>query len=360
LFFEFVSNLEFYLIMGEWEAMIAVTGATGHIGNVLVRELIARGNKVRAVVPPGEDTCSIQGLGVETVSGDVRDVESLKRAFTGIEIVFHLAGIISILPGKQKLLETINVQGTQNVVEACLQTGARRLVYTSSIHALKEPPQGIVITESQPFEPDAVPAGYARTKARASLAVLQAVKKGLDAVIVCPTGVIGPYDYKISEMGTLVRNYLSRKLKVCIDGAYDFVDVRDVATGMILAGDKGRTGERYILSGEQITVSQLLSTLERITGIRAPKLKVPCWLAKGVGILATPYYLLSRSKPLFTAYSIDVLLSNSLVSSAKARHELGYSPRSIRESIFDTVVWLKEETKRRCEAGKVSSSFTPA
>jgi dihydroflavonol-4-reductase len=340
--------------------MIAVTGATGHIGNVLVKELIKRGEKVRVVIPPGEDTCPLQGLNVEMVPGDVREPESLRRAFTGAETVFHLAGIISIMPGKQKLLETVNVQGTQNVTEACLRTGVRRLVYTSSIHALKEPPKGTVITESQPFEPQSVPAGYARTKARASLAVLQAVQKGLDAVIVCPTGVIGPYDYKISEMGTLIRNFTGRKLKAYVDGAYDFVDVRDVAAGMVLASQKGRTGERYILSGDQITVSQLMSLLEKITGVKAPKFKAPCWLARGVGLLATPFYLLSRSKPLFTAYSIDVLSSNSLISSAKAQRELGYSPRSIRESLFDSVAWLKEEAKRRCEAGKVRNSFTPA
>jgi dihydroflavonol-4-reductase len=336
--------------------MIAITGATGHIGNVLIRELLAKGNRIRAVVPPGEDINPIQGLDIEIVQGDVRNPESLIRAFSGIETVYHLAGIISILPGKKKLLEEVNVKGTQNVVEACLKTGVRRLIHTSSIHALKEPPQGTIITEEQPFDPASISGGYGKTKARASLAVLKGVKRGLNAVIVCPTGVIGPYDYKISEMGQLVRSFLKRRLKVGINGAYDFVDVRDVAKGMILAGEKGRAGESYILSGQQISVPDLLSILGKISGIKAPGHLVPCWLARIAGILATPYYLLNKTKPLFTAYSIDVLASNSLISSSKARRELGYSPRSITESLTDTVNWLKNEFNKQAGIDNLSQN----
>jgi dihydroflavonol-4-reductase len=131
-------------------------------------------------------------------------------------------------------------------------------------------------------------------------------------------------------------------MKICVGGAYDFVDVRDVAEGHILAGQKGRTGEGYILSGERISIPKLFSLLENITGIKAPGFQVPSWLARTAGILATPYYLLSKTKPLFTAYSIDVLNSNSLVSSEKARRELGFSARSIRDSVTDAITWFKE------------------
>jgi dihydroflavonol-4-reductase len=328
-------------------SLVAVTGSTGHIGNVLVRELLKRGQQVLAIVPTGEDISPLKNLNVEIRQADVRQLDSLVQAFSGVDMVFHLAGIISILPGRKKLLEEVNVQGTQNVCEACLKTGVRRLVYTSSIHAVKEPPHGICITEEQPFDPASVLGDYAKSKAQATMAVYGSIKKGLDAVIVCPTGVVGPYDFKLSEMGKLFQDILSRKLKMYINGAYDFVDVRDVAQGMILAGEKGRTGESYILSGEQISVRKILAHLEKISGVQSPTTRIPTWLARLAGVLATPYYLLSGTKPLFTVYSIDVLASNSLVSSAKAKKELGFSARPIYESIVDAVSWFKEEAKRR-------------
>ncbi len=335
---------------------VVVTGATGHIGNVLVRQLSAIGNKVTVLIPPGEDLIPLNGLNVEMVVGDIRDREALLRCFTGTDMVYHLAGVISILPGKNKLLEDINVAGTRNVVEACLQAGVRRLIYTSSIHALKEPPHGTMITESQPFDPGNVLGDYAKSKARASLEVMRGIQQGLDAVIVCPTGVIGPYDFKVSEMGQLIKNFITGKQKIGVQGAYDFVDVRDVAAGIILAADRGHCGETYILSGEQIAIPDLFCLLKKITGIKIPGWNVPCWLARAAGVLATPFYLLRKTKPLFTAYSIDVLASNSLISSARARRELGYSPRSIAESIRDTVTWFKDESRRRCEAAGVNDA----
>jgi dihydroflavonol-4-reductase len=329
--------------------MVVVTGATGHIGNVLVRELISRKEKVRAIVPSDEDITSISDLDLEIIRGDVRDVESLILAMQGADIVFHLAGIISILPGKRWLLQEVNVKGTQNIIEASLKSRVNRLVYVSSIHAIKEAPHGTVITEAQPFDPSAVLGDYAKTKAEATLKVLDAVKKGLDVVVVCPTGVIGPYDYRVSDMGQLILDYTRNKMKACIEGAYDFVDVRDVARGIILAADKGKSGESYILSGERVTVRDMFSFLEKITGIRAPKFEVPSSLARLFGILATPFYLLSKTKPLITKDSIDVLASNSLISSEKAKRELGYSSRPIWESLVDSVAWFKNGILKRVQ-----------
>lgn len=325
--------------------MIVVTGATGHIGNVLVRKLVSRSKRVRAVIPPFEDASCLDGLKVEIVEGDIRQINSLIQAFKGSDVVYHLAGIISILSGKSELLYQVNVEGTRNVVEACLKTKVRRLVYTSSIHAVKEPPHGIVIDETFPFDPDNVLGDYAKSKAQATLEVLRGVEQGLDAAIVCPTGVIGPYDYKISEMGQLIMDFIQRKLKAYVDGAYDFADVRDVATGLILACEKGKTGESYILSGEQITVRDLLLMLQEITEVKAPSFKIPAWLARTVGKIAPLYYCLTNIKPLFTTYSIDVLASNSQISSAKARRELGYSTRPVKESVTDAVAWFRENSK---------------
>lgn len=325
--------------------MVVVTGATGHIGNVLVRELLSRSKNVRVVIPPSEDTSPLDGLKVEMVEGDVRQIDSLMRAFKGADVVYHLAGIISILPGKSELLYQVNVAGTRNVVEACLRAGVRRLVYTSSIHAIAEPPHGTVIDETFPFDPDRAIGEYDSSKAQATLEVLQGVKQGLDAVIVCPTGVIGPYDYKLSEMGQLFIDFVKKKLKVYIDGAYDYVDVRDVAIGHILACEKGRTGESYILSGERITTEDLMLMIEEITGVRPPHFKMPIWLAKIIATFTPLYYSLTKTKPRFTKYSIRTLTSNSTISCEKARRELGYSPRPTRESIVDAIKWFRENGK---------------
>jgi dihydroflavonol-4-reductase len=340
--------------------MVVVTGATGHIGNVLVRELSTRNEKIRAVIPFGEDTTAIKDVDLEIVRGDVRDIELLKQAIEGADIVYHLAGIISILPGKRWLLQEVNVKGTRNVVEACLKSRVKRLVYVSSIHAIKEPPRGTVIDETQPFDPSSVLGDYAKSKAQATLEVLEGVRKGLDAVIVCPTGVIGPYDFKGSDMGQLILSYIHNKMKACIDGAYDFVDVRDVAKGIVLAAEKGKKGQSYILSGERISVPGLFSMLEKITGIRAPKFKVPCQLARVIGIVATPYYLLTKSKPLITKDSIDVLASNSYISSQKAKHELGYTSRPIWESLVDSVTWFKQGILKSINSGSPQDVIKPA
>jgi len=322
--------------------MIVVTGATGHIGNVLVRELLLKGKNVRALILPYEDTLPLEGLKVEKVEGDVLDVGSLMQAFEGADVVYHLAGIISILPGKSKLLYQVNVMGTRNVVEACLKSGVRRLVYTSSIHAITEPPHGTTIDETFPFDPDRAMGEYDRSKAQATLEVLKLVNQGLDAIIVCPTGVTGPYDFRTSEMGQLFIDFVNKKLKTYIDGAYDFVDVRDVAIGHVLVCEKGHTGESYILSGERTTMTDLMLMMEEITGVKAPSFKMPIWLAQIITTFTPLYYNLTNTKPRFTRYSIRTLASNSLISHEKARRELGYSPRPIRESIEDTIRWFKE------------------
>jgi len=321
---------------------IVVTGATGHIGNVLVRELLAAGDKVRALVPSFENDLPIRGLDVDILAADVCDAASLVAAFRGADAVYHLAGIIAITPGKEKLLQRVNVEGTRNVVDACLESGIGRLIYTSSIHAIQEPPLGIVINETFPVNPDNVLGPYARSKAMGTLEVRRGIERGLNAVIVHPTGVIGPFDFRISEMGQLVLDFIRGKLKAYLDGAYDFADVRDIAHGLTLACSKGRTGESYILSGERVSIKRIMELLEETSGVKAPKFKVPTWLAHTAGRLAPIYYRIIRSKPLFTDYSVDVLRSNSVVTSEKARVELGYKPRSVHDSLCDSVAWFRQ------------------
>ena len=320
--------------------MIVVTGATGHVGNVLVRELVRRGESVRAVVPATETTEAIAGLDVEVVRADVRDLDALTAAFTGAGLVYHLAGIITISGGQARLLHEVNVLGARNVGQACLKAGVRRLVYTSSVHALEVPPCGVPLCETTEFRPEALDGDYARSKARASIEVLKCVERGLDAVMVFPSGIIGPYDFRLSEMGHLFVDFARGRLKAYVDGAYDFVDVRDVVAGLQLAAEKGGRGEGYILSGERISVASLLGLLERATGVRARARRIPFQLARLAARFAPTYYRLKHARPRFTSYSLRVLASNCLMSSAKAARELGYAHRPLSETVRNSIEWF--------------------
>jgi dihydroflavonol-4-reductase len=322
--------------------MDMVTGAAGFIGNVLARELLARNRRVRTLVRPASDNSSLEGLDVERAAGDIRDIDSLVKAFRSIDIVYHLAGKISIMPGDYTLIRNINLEGTKNVIDACLKCGVRRLVYTSSIHALEEPPMGTVIDESMPFVPDCSRGEYDRSKARASMEVAGAAEKGLDSVIVCPTGVIGPYDFRISSLTQTFIDFACGRMRFTVGGAYDFVDVRDVAVGHILAAERGKTGQSYILSGQRTAMDEMMSMMEEISGVPGPKYKIPAWLAKFAGFFTPVYYKLANKAPRFTVYSISTLQSNSVISHKKATAELGYKSRSVKESIKDTFKWLNE------------------
>lgn len=324
--------------------MILVTGATGHIGNVLVKELLKEGEQVRALVLPSEDASELRESGVHVVIGNLLDFASLENAMRGVDAVFHLAGIISIMPNTFDLLKKVNVDGTINVLHAAREAGVKRLVYTASIHAFSRAWQG-VIDESVPFDPNSACGDYDRSKAMAALAVLDAARGGMDALVVCPTGVIGPYDYRGSEMGEMLRAWsLPAAAHLMIDGAYDFVDVRDVARGHIQALRKGRAGEVYILSGERIEVPEIHRLVQRTAGLRAALIKIPYWLAKAASAFTPLYYRITRATPKFTPYSLETLRSNCVVSSRKAREELGFQARALAESIADTVRWWQKQT----------------
>ena len=322
--------------------MILVTGAPGHLGNNLVRALLENGETVRCLVLPGEKLDSLKGLDIEIVEGYFRDLDSLCSAFDGAEVVYHLASVISLLPGYSEILEEVNVKGARNVAEACLRTGVRRLVYTSSIHVLVESSSDEVIDESSPCDPKRVSMAYSKSKARGTLEVPEGISKGLDGVVSLPTGIIGPYDYKPSETGRMIIDYVAGKIPVRISGGYDFVDVRDVAKGHILAAEKGKTGDKYVLSGEWISMDDVMKEISAITNVPVPRFQLPAGLASAVAYALTLYSVVTGAKVLMNLDSISTLRSNSLVSCDKAKRELGYSPRPIRETIRDTVRWFQE------------------
>ncbi len=324
--------------------MWLVTGATGHIGNVLVRKLLKRGEKVRALILPNESREPLKGLDVEAVEGNVLDLDSVFASMRGIRGIFHLAGVISVMPGANPFVRRVNVDGTKNILRAAKEMGVEKVVYTSSIHAIQRAEDG-TIDESLPFDADNPYGAYDRSKAEATLEVLDAARAGLEAVVACPTGVIGPYDFRGSMMGAVIHDAAAAKPSLYVDGAYDFVDVRDVANGLISAAKNGKRGESYIFSGNKISVRYLLETIREITGRGFFQLKIPFDLAKFAALFTPMYYRFAHATPRFTPYSLEVLKSNSNISHAKATRELGYKPRSIYESISDTVKWLLESRK---------------
>ena len=323
--------------------MDIITGATGLLGNALIRELLNKGRDVRALVRKSSDTACFADCEVEKVFGDVLDFESLKKAFSGAEHIYHLASEVSIMPGRHKKLREINITGTDNVIKACLDCKVKRLIYTSSIGAYKESKSGTIIDETLPFDPYNRMGEYNRSKAHASLAVLEAVRQhGLDAVIVCPTGIMGPYDFMVSNMGSMFIDYCTGKQKITIDGAFDFVDARDAAMGHILAAQKGVKGQSYILSGQRVTTGELMQMLKDLTGIPLPRHKLPVWAAYPVAIFTPIYYRITGHKPVFTIYSLRTLRSNSYISHKKATNQLGYNPRPVRQTIQESIEWLKK------------------
>ncbi len=330
--------------------MNLVTGGAGHLGNVLVRELVSRGEDVRVLILPGEDTKSLEGLPVEMVEGNVLDIDSLISAMAGVDIVFHMASLVSITESNSDLLYAVNVGGTQNVIDAVKKTGVKKLIYTSSIHALERPPKGVSIDENLRFDPQNPAGPYDRTKAQASIMVQQAAMDGMDAVIVCPTGVVGPYDYRHSEMGELILSWMRKPVNFLVKGAFDFVDVRDVARGHILARDRGKSGETYILGGERIELKLLHNLVQRVTGKKKKPITFPLPIVLIVAPIAELYYKITKTKPLVTRYSLETIVSNSEISSDKAKAELGYHPIRLAKSITDTVRWWLQNlrfTKRR-------------
>jgi dihydroflavonol-4-reductase len=318
---------------------VTITGATGHIGANLVRALLQKGERVRVLVR--NDRRAVEGLQVERVRADVLDRESLVRAFTGARMVYHLAGHVSILEDAERL-QAVNVDGTRNVIEACLECGVGRLVHAGSIEALLRPSKPDPIDES--VEPGfGYPTTiYGRTKAQGELLVRAGIARGLDAVIVYPTAVVGPFDFKPSFFGQFFLDFGRMQTPALVPGGFDLVDVRDVVAGLLAAADRGRKGEGYLLSGGYLTVKEIAETTQECTGVPRPRIVVPYWLAYPAAVLAPWYYRLVGRRPRFTRMAVKMLQDGRKVSCEKSRRELDYSPGDPREGIRAAVAWFRE------------------
>lgn len=329
-----------------------VTGACGHLGNTIVRRLVAAGQEVRGLVLPEESAEALTGVPVQLYRGDVCDTESLTPLFKNEpeaeQIVIHTAGIVTIASKHSEKVRRVNVEGTANIIQMCLEHGVRRLVHVSSVHAIPEKTAGGTICEVAHFSPDDVVGLYAKTKAEATQLVLDSTRElGLDAVVVHPSGIIGPGDYGHGHLTQMVMDYLDGRLTACVKGGYDFVDVRDVADGCIAAAERGRTGECYILSNRFFEVRDILNKLHVVSGRKALRVVLPTWFAKASAPLAELYYKLRKQPPLFTRYSLYTLGSNASFSHEKATAALQYRPRPIEVTLEDTVAWLLAHNRVR-------------
>lgn len=318
-----------------------VTGATGHLGTVLISELIKRGENIRALVRAGKEG-QVQS-GVEICLGDIRDKESLKSFFNlkGYDTVtlFHCAAIIDITSGNNSAVWDTNVNGTKNIMEWALNTGVNRVVYVSSVHAIPELPKPETIKEVNSFSPDDVYGQYAKSKAAAAQIVLDYAKKGLNVSIVHPSGIIGPGDVKLSNhMIRTLKDMEVGKIRIAISGGYDFVDSRDVVEGILACETKGKPGECYILNGHYVSVSKLLNMVRKLSGKKPIRNIIPYGLVKWIApVVEKVSILLGDKQPLFTQYSLYTLQTNANFSHRKAENELGYVPRSIKESLRDSL-----------------------
>ena len=325
---------------------VVVTGATGHIGVNLVRALTAEKRPVRALVHLNRQP--VEGLGAEIVQGNVSDLESLIRAFEGAEVVYHLAGVISLLQNEWPLVERINVQGTRNVIEACRRSGVKRLVHFSSIHAINTGPPDRPVDETHPLIAGRGYPPYDRSKAEGQREVRKAIAEGLNAVIVNPTGVFGPYDYQPSFFGAALLAMANGRMPALVNGGFDWVDARDVAQGAMLAEKQAMSGAEYLLSGHWVSMREIGDIMREISDASIPGFVCPMPAARFGAPFAEAYSRLFKKRPIFTSVSLNALRANHNISHEKATRELGYQPRPFKETLTETLKWFEENGKLKC------------
>lgn len=325
-----------------------VTGATGFLGRAVIAELNGKAAEIRALVLENDPLEWKLPHKIQKVHGNVCNEASLERFFSGADhqtCVLHCAGVVSVASQPDGRIYKVNVGGTNNIVRHCERLGVGKLVYVSSVHAIPEKPKGTEITETAVFSPELVCGDYAKSKAIATSLVFEAANRNLNASVVFPSGVIGPGDSGKGSITSMLSAFLAGKLPLAVKGGYDFVDVRDVAAGIVACADHGLSGHGYILSGQYATVRDILDTAKNALHIRRAAACLPISLAK----LVAPFYekwSLRRQLPLyFTPYSVAVLASNSRFSRKAAETAFGYAPRPLESSIKDTVMWLKSMTQ---------------
>lgn len=326
-----------------------VTGATGFLGLHVVEDLLKQGDEVTAFVMPGDKVAEFLPAEVKIIYGDITSKEDVNNFLSSCgegSTVIHCAGLISLLWSIKPLVKKVNVEGTKNIVDACVKQNMR-LIYISSVHSLPEKPKGQSIEETCCFSPKLVVGGYAKTKAEATAYVIDAVvNNGLNAGIIFPSGIIGPGALTNNSITHMMKLYMGGKLPAGVKGGYNFVDVRDVSSAIVSICNKRDKKGCYIIGGHYVSIEEFLSAIHRNTDRQLKKLNimVPRWpiYLFVVPIYAVKYFI-TKETPIYTRYSIYSLGSNSNFISDKAKRELDFHPRPFDETIRDTIEWMEEK-----------------
>lgn len=332
-----------------------VTGAAGFLGGTVARQLIERGEKVRAFVLPNDKAMKFVPAEAEIVEGDLTDKNSLKEFFELPEgtnfYVIHCASIVTVNPEYNQKVMDVNVGGTKNIIDLCLSTpGFQKMVYVSSTGAIPELPKGECISEVGHFEPMKTPnqvlGCYSQSKALATQAVLDAcAERGLQASVVHPSGIMGPEDFAVGETTSVLIQIINGEMPMGIAGSFNLCDVRDLAAGCIAAIEKGRCGECYILGNKEVQFRDFARLIAEVSGCKPVKMFLTCSMANFFAGILEKQAKKKGVRPLMTSFSVYNLARNNDFDSSKAIRELGYHTRSYKETITDEVNWLKKTGK---------------
>ena len=314
-----------------------VTGASGFIGWHVARLLVERGHRVRALVRPSSQ---IRELDVERVTGDLRDATSLDRAVVGCGLIFHVAADYRLWAKDPRELYESNVEGTRNLLRAARRAGVERVVYTSTVGCIGVPKDGLG-DETVPVTLDEMSGAYKRSKFLAERVALDSAASGFPVVVVNPTAPIGDHDVKPTPTGKIVLDFLKGALPAFIDTGLNLVDVRDTAEAHLLAAERGRPGERYIVGSENLTLAGILQKLARLTGREAPSVKLPYAVAYAAGVVTTGWARLTGRPPLAPLDAVRMAKKKMFVSIEKARKELGFSPGPVDVALGRAVEWFQ-------------------
>ena len=330
-----------------------VTGATGFIGGNLARQLWERGHEVRALVRPGSNTLTIDGTGIEPVTGDILDRKSVDRAIRGCEAVFHCAGAYTFWSPDPTLIHRTNLDGTANVLEAARQAGVSRVVYTSTVSTVGLPNWELAMEET-PADPRHLAGHYKKSKYQAEVLALKMASEGLPVVVVNPTTPVGPWDVKPTPTGRIVLDFLLGRIPAYVDTGMNLVDVEDVAAGHILAMERGEPGQRYLLGNRNVSLKEVFAMLQEETGLPAPKWRAPYWLVMGAGYVDELVEgRLLRREPRIPLEGLKVSKTPMYVSCQKAVTELGQPQSSVEAALEKSIRWFNDYGYTKHKAGRM-------
>jgi len=319
-----------------------VTGATGFIGGNLVRELLRQAYQVRALVRKGSNQRNIEGLDVDIVLGELRDRPSLEKALEGCDVLFHVAAAYTFWSPHPEVIYETNVRGTENILRVARDKGIKKVIYTSTESTIGIA-DGCLGTEEMETSLDYLPGHYKKSKYLAEKLALKMCQKGLPLVIVNPTMPLGPWDIKPTPTGQVIIDYLNGRMPACVNTGLNVVDVEDVARGHILALEKGRIGERYILGNKNLTLREIFTILEQLTGIKAPRFDIPLWLALSAAhvdeLISGKVF---RHPPRIALEAVRAAGKFRHFDCSKAVSELGFPQTPVEESFDKAVTWFKQ------------------